>query len=210
MNSNREIWKRLVAVEGIDGAGTTTLTRNISKALNKLKISHNTGCEPTDGKIGKLIREALSGKYPVEPETLALLFAADRREHLYSPEGIQKKIKTGNIYITDRYFFSSLAYQSLNAEWDWVESLNSGFPLPGYLIYLGLPVEEAQKRLSNRDETEIFDRVDLQHRISASYEKSIEAFRNLGMKILEIDSREAPEQVRDKAMDFIKELLRAD
>jgi len=114
MNSNREIWQHLVAVEGIDGAGTTTLTRNLSEALKKRNIHNETGCEPTDGPIGRIIRKALSGKQPVEPETLAMLFAADRREHLYSPRGIRQTLDSGKIYITDRYFFSSLAYQSLD------------------------------------------------------------------------------------------------
>ncbi|MCK5736651.1 MAG: dTMP kinase [Spirochaetaceae bacterium] len=207
MNSNKEIWERMVAVEGIDGAGTTTLTRNLGKALSKQNIPYVTGCEPTDGDIGKIIRAALSGKQPVKPKTLALLFAADRREHLYSPNGILNDINSEKIYITDRYFFSSLAYQSLDADWDWVKQLNDEYPLPGYLIYLGLPVEEAQKRISIRDEREIFEKADLQHRVSESYLKSIEAYRNQGMKILELDSREKAEDVCDAAIEFIKELF---
>ncbi len=206
MNSNREIWQRLVAVEGIDGAGTTTLTRNLGKSLTQTGKPFVTGCEPTDGPIGRIIRKALSGDKPVQPKTLAMLFAADRREHLYSTDGIRDIVNSGGIYITDRYFFSSLAYQSLDAEWDWVNHLNNEYPLPGYLIYLGLPVEEAQKRISTRGETEIFDREELQHRVSASYLKSIEAFRNQGMKILELDSREDAGDVCAAAMDFLKEI----
>jgi len=207
MNSNREIWQKLVVVEGIDGAGTTTLTRNLKAALEMHGIPCATGCEPTPGEIGQIIRKALSGKKPVEPETLALLFSADRREHLYSSNGIRRDLNSGNIYITDRYFFSSLAYQSLNADWDWVYQLNNTYPLPGYLIYLGLPVEEAQRRISFRGETDIFDRSDLQQRVSGAYLKSIELFRNSGMKILELDSRESEEDVCDAAMVFLKELV---
>lgn len=207
MNSNREIWQRLVAIEGIDGAGTTTLTRNLREALQKKNIPCVTGCEPTDGPIGRIIRKALSGEEAVEPETLALLFAADRREHLYASQGIGGITEKGEIYITDRYFFSSLAYQSLDAEWDWVNLLNEEYPLPGYLIYLGIPVEEAQKRLSIRDEKDIFDNKDLQYRISESYQKSIDAFRNQGMNILELDSREKAEDVCNAAMEFIEELF---
>ncbi len=206
MNSNRGIWQRLVAVEGIDGAGTTTLTKNLAEALTRTGKPFVAGCEPTDGHIGRIIREALSGVKPVQPKTLAMLFAADRREHLYSPGGIKDIVDSGEIYITDRYFFSSLAYQSLDAEWDWINYLNNEYPLPGYLIYLGLPVEEAQKRISTRGETEIFDSEELQHRVSASYLKSIEAFGNQGMKILELDSREEAVDVCDAALDFLKEL----
>ncbi len=207
MNSNRELWQRLVAVEGIDGAGTTTLTRNLGESLTRTGIPFITGCEPTEGHIGRIIRKALSGEKPVQPKTLAMLFAADRREHLYSPGGIRDIVDSEKIYITDRYFFSSLAYQSLDAEWDWVYRLNNEYPLPGYLIYLGLPVEEAQKRISTRGESEIFDKEELQHRVSASYLKSIKAFRNQGMNILELDSREEVGAVCEAALEFLHELI---
>ena len=207
MNSNRELWRGLVAVEGIDGAGTTTLTRNLGQSMKKLGISFTRGCEPTDGHIGKVIRDALSGRKPVSPKTLALLFAADRREHLYGPEGIRKNIDSGRIYITDRYFFSSLAYQSLDAEWEWVNQLNGEYPFPGHLIYLGLPVEEALKRISSRGSREIFENADLQLKVSESYKKSIDAYRNSGMKILELETRRNAGDVCDAAMGFLEELF---
>ncbi len=207
MNSNREMWRALVAIEGIDGAGTTTLTRNLGDVMKSRGIPCTTGCEPTEGRIGRIIREALSGRNPVLPKTLAALFAADRREHLYGPDGIRKELDAGRIYITDRYFFSSLAYQSLDAEWDWVNQLNSDYPLPAYLIYLGLPVEDALKRISERDEKEIFEKAELQHRVSDSYLKSIDAYRDSGMKILELDSRKNIQEVCDTAVDFLSDLF---
>ena len=207
MNSNRELWRGLVAIEGIDGAGTTTLSRNLGVSMKKLDISFTKGCEPTDGPVGKVIRNALSGRKPVLPKTLALLFSADRREHLYNSEGIRKVLDSGRIYVTDRYFFSSLAYQSLDAEWEWVDHLNGEYPLPGHLIYLGLPVDDALKRISSRGSREIFEKADLQLKVSESYMKSIDAYRDSGMKILELDSRRKPDEVCEVAMDFLKELF---
>lgn len=207
MNSNRELWKGLVAIEGIDGAGTTTLSRLLAEYCTRENIAFTGTCEPTGGDIGKIIRAALSGSSPVSPKTLALLFAADRREHLYAPGGIRTDLDSGRVCFTDRYFFSSLAYQSLDAEWDWVNNLNIEYPLPGHLIYLGLPVKDAIKRISNRENMEIFEKEDLQHRVSDSYRKSIDAYKDSGMKILELDTREAPESVRDAALDFLKDLF---
>lgn len=206
MNSNRELWTGLVAIEGIDGAGTTTLTRLLAEYFDNKTIKYTASCEPTDGDIGKIIRAALSGNAAVTPKTLALLFAADRREHLYAPGGIQSDLDSGRICISDRYFFSSLAYQSLDAEWDWVNGLNIEYPLPGHLIYLGLPVADAIKRISVRENMEIFEKEDLQHKVSESYRKSIDAYKDTGMKILELDTRETPETVRDAALDFLKDL----
>lgn len=207
MNSNRELWTGLVAIEGIDGAGTTTLARLLAEYLEEKSIAYTASCEPTDGDIGKIIRAALSGRAAVCPKTLALLFAADRREHLYAPGGIRADLDSGRICLTDRYFFSSLAYQSLDAEWEWVNSLNIEYPLPGHLIYLGLPVEDAIKRISVRENMEIFENEELQHKVSESYRKSIDAYKNTGMKILELDTRETPESVRDAALDFLKDLF---
>ena len=207
MNSNRESWRGLIAIEGIDGAGTTTLSRNLGTALSDRGIPFSLGCEPTDGSIGKIIRNALSGSTPVLPETLALLFAADRREHLYSDEGIRKDLDSGRIYITDRYLFSSLAYQTLDADWDWVDGLNRDYPLPGHLIYLGLPVEDALKRISDRETKDIFEEADLQKRVSDSYQRSIDVYRDSDMKVLVLDSRRKPEEVCADALNFLMELF---
>ena len=203
MNSNRAIWPGLVAVEGIDGAGTTTLTRNLSAALLERDRKVQSGCEPTGGSIGRLIREGLAGREPMQPESLALLFSADRREHLYSPGGIQDFLEEGDWYISDRYLFSSLAYQSLNTDWDWVNSLNLPYPLPGYLIYLGLPVDEAMKRISGRAEQDIFETETLQQKVSSLYDRSIEAYRDTAMRILVLDSRQSPAEICRQALEFL-------
>ena len=203
MKRNREILGGLVAIEGIDGAGTTTLARNLADLLSGAGKKVTRGFEPTDGPIGRIIREGLSGRLPLAPESLALLFAADRREHLYGPDGIATLVAGGGLYITDRYFFSSLAYQSLDCPWDWVNDLNSPYPLPGHLIYLGLPVDEAMKRISGRGEQDIFETEKLQQRVAAIYDRSIEAYADSDMRVLVLDSRRPPEQISAAAAEFV-------
>ena len=207
MKLHREMWNGLVAIEGIDGAGTTTLSRLLSETLNKRGRSFTSGCEPTPGPVGRLIREALAGRIPLEPKTLARLFTADRHEHLFGTGGIRKVLDSGAIYLTDRYFFSSLAYQTLDADWEWVDELNADFPLPGHLIFLGIPVSDAMNRLSSRSSREIFEHSELQIRVSEAYKKSLDAYRNSGMKILELDSRNPPADLRDASLKFIEDLI---
>ena len=207
MKRNRNVWKGLVAVEGIDGAGTTTLTRELKDALSSKNIPFTAGFEPTDGVIGKIIRTALSGKEDLCPETLALLFSADRREHLYGKNGIQEALKAGQVYITDRYWFSSLAYQTLDSDWDWVDYLNAPYPLPGHLIFAGIPVDEAQKRLSRRDGQDIFDEAALQYRVVEAYEKAIGAYEDSGMKVLRLDSTKTPHELCRQSVDFLSDLF---
>jgi len=157
--------------------------------------------------VGRLIRDALSGRIPLEPKALARLFIADRHEHLYGTGGIRKVLDSGAIYLTDRYFFSSLAYQTLDADWEWVDDLNADFPLPGHLIFLGIPVSDAMNRLSSRSSREIFDHSELQIRVSEAYKKSLDAYRSSEMKILELDSRNSPADLRDASLEFIGDLI---
>jgi len=203
MNNKREIWKTFIAVEGIDGSGTTTLSRLLCGKLNDKNLQCEKGFEPTDGPVGRLIRESLSGNPSFQRETLAYLFAADRHEHLYSQGGILSCIKNGGIYISDRYFFSSLAYQSLDAGWDRVNTINIRFPLPSHLIFLDLPAVKAMERINGRENRDVFENTPFQEKVALSYRKTIEQYKNKGIKILELDSNEPAEYLAEKAFEFI-------
>jgi len=207
MNNKREIWETFVAVEGIDGSGTTTLTRLLCEKLKSKNLYCEKGFEPTDGPVGRLIRSSLSEDPPFQRETLAYLFAADRHEHLYSPGGILSCIKKGGIYISDRYFFSSLAYQSLDAGWERVNTINIRFPLPSHLIFLDLPAGKAMERINRRESRDVFENQPFQERVAVSYRKTIEKYKNTGIKILELDSNEPAEYLAEKALKFIIESI---
>lgn len=204
MKSNRAVLKNLIAVEGIDGSGTTTLTTAMEASLTTHGIACQRGSEPTDGATGKLIRQALSGKIPLSPESLAILFAADRAEHIHGVAGIRQIINSGKIYITDRYMFSSLAYQSLETDRHWVEQLNSSFPLPEILIYLALPAKDAMNRIMSRTERDIYETEAFQNRVSTSYDESIAEYTKSKMAILRLDARQAPEEILAQAMAFLR------
>ena len=205
MKCNKSVYSGLVAVEGIDGSGTTTLVKGIEKILNEKDIEFHTGFEPTDGSIGKLIREALAGTAYFQPETLAMLFAADRHEHLLGRGGIVSLIGNGGIYITDRYFFSSLAYQSMEVDFEKVQDLNAGFPLPEKLIFLDLPVEKAMQRLSKRssDMRDIYENTEYLTQVSIAYRKAIALYENSGMRIVRMDACRPAEELVEEALEVI-------
>ena len=171
-------------LEGLDGSGTTTQMKLLAERLERDGRPHSATWEPTDGPVGSLIRSILSKETPAHPRTVALLFAADRNEHLYEPgTGIAERTKRGEIVICDRYLFSSLAYQSLESDPDYVLSLNSAFPLPQLLVFLDTPVEVCQERLARRGSAELYDGFTFQSRVRAEYLKAIERFRGTGMRI---------------------------
>lgn len=77
---------RFIVLEGIDGAGTTTQAALLADALRaRLGVEVELTREPTDGPLGRVLREALSGRAPLDPVALALAFAADRADHVHNP-----------------------------------------------------------------------------------------------------------------------------
>ena len=186
--NKKEIIKNFIVFEGLDGAGTTTQANLLEEKYILNKIPNINSCEPTKGFIGKAIREVLSGDIKVASGTIARLFVSDRHEHLYNPEnGVISSCKAGNFVISDRYIFSSLAYQSLDYGFDKVFELNSSFPLPEHLFFLDVPPEICQKRLSSRDSLEIYEDKDLQESILNNYKKSLDIFKNTDINIHILD-----------------------
>ena len=182
--------KNFIVLEGLDGCGTTTQTTLLVKKLEEAGIQAVSTREPTDGSIGRFIRSVLQKKESVDPFTLALLFSADRNEHVFGKNGIAEQTGSGKMMICDRYLFSSLAYQSLFIDYETVAGLNRFYPLPEYLFYIDLSPEECQKRMAARgEEAELFERLELQRKIDANYKKSLALLSDSAMKTVIIDGR---------------------
>lgn len=158
-----------IAFEGLDGAGTTTHSKNLAKILEKeghsvLLTNEPTGEEP----IGTLIRDILQRKWKVSPESLQLLFSADRANHLKNK--ILPALKEGKIVITDRYFFSTLAYGGLNVDLDWLKDISKKFPIPDLTILCECDTDTCLDRIGGRDETpELFEKREKLIKIAKNY-----------------------------------------
>ena len=197
--------KNFIVLEGLDGCGTTTQTALLVKKLEEKGIASISTREPTDGSIGLFIRSVLQKKQSVDPFTLALLFSADRNEHVYGTGGIKNACDEGKMVICDRYLFSSLAYQSMFMDYDIVAQLNSFYPLPEYLFYIDLSPEDCQKRMQIRgEESELFERLDLQKKTDANYKKTLELLKNSDMKTYIIDGRLSIEEIHKKICEVLK------
>jgi dTMP kinase len=182
-----EILTGFIVLEGLDGSGTTTQLNRLFSLLSEKRIHAVKTCEPTEKAAGQLIRRILGGQEKAEPETVALLFAADRNEHLYGQEGIAESCRNGNIVISDRYLFSSLAYQSVELDFEYVYSLNRRFPLPEYCIYLNIDPEHSLNRLSSRESREIYENIEFQKNVRKNYEQAFSRLSSSGMKFLSVD-----------------------
>jgi dTMP kinase len=175
MSDYTGILPRTVVLEGLDGAGTTTQAQLLAERLRERGTDVCLTCEPTSSPVGTLLRQALHGLPPLTPRTLAFLFAADREHHIYNPEdGILHQLERGRTVVSDRYLFSSLAYQSVDTPYSEVALLNSLFPYPRMIIYIDTPAEVCMERLKTRPSRDRFEEITFQKKVSASYERSFE------------------------------------
>ena len=137
-------------MEGIDGSGTTTQLERAVAFVASLGRRAVATREPSGGPIGRLLREALLGDLHVpggaslDGRTMALLFAADRIDHLQRE--IEPQLAAGTTVVSDRYLMSSLAYQAEEVDRAWVASLARGIPVPDLTLLLDLPIEVAARR----------------------------------------------------------------
>lgn len=167
----------LIAIEGIDGAGTTTQARRLVDWLAAAGLSAHVTREPSDGPVGKLLREILAGAHaPVDATTLSLLFAADRADHIQRE--VEPALANGIIVVSDRWYHSSLAYQGTEEERQWIAELNRRARAPDLTIFLEVrPEVAAERRASDGREEEIFDKLAVQRRVSAGYHAVIETLK---------------------------------
>lgn len=186
--------------EGIDGTGTTTQIRELKRRCEALSIPSWFTCEPTDSDIGRLIRKALSGDLKYTADTMTRLFAADRGEHLWGVDGVDFHAKAGELTVSDRYFFSSIAYQGTAGDFDLPFHANEGFPLPELLFFFDLDSESAMNRVESRGgKLEIYEKREFQKRVQARYHEIIPKFseKEPAMRVVRIDAAMPVERIAE-------------
>jgi dTMP kinase len=135
----------LIAIEGLDGAGKTSLAKALHKALLNCGFRAVYTYEPYSNAIREIFE---LGSLKLTPEVEALLMVADRYSHYAGL--IRPELSTGAIVILDRYIYSTLAYQgSLGVDIGWLESLHKYLPEPDLCIYLDVDPELGLKRKVN-------------------------------------------------------------
>jgi len=203
---------RFIVLEGLDGAGTTTQVERLAAALRAEGHAVLTTREPSDGPVGTLIRQALTGRLvlpggagPLAPETLALLFAADRTDHLKAR--VLPALEEGKVVLCDRYVLSSLAYQGASLPMAWVEQVN-GYAVPTDLtLFVGVAPEVAARRRAARGgAAELFEADEAQRRIARQYVAAIRR-RAKKERIVHIDGEQGIEAVTAASLAEIRKLF---
>lgn len=192
--------------EGIDGSGTTTQAARIAAELRARGRRAHVTREPSGGPIGSLIRLAVTRRLPLpeahRAEQLALLFAADRLEHL--AREIEPALAEGALVLCDRYVVSSWVYQSLDCELAWVQTINRCARWPDLTFVFDLPAELALARVAARraasgEPLERFDHDATQRRLAAGYRRALDE-ADAAAKLVRIDAAADIEAVSDAIM----------
>jgi dTMP kinase len=220
---------KFIALEGVDGSGLTTQVDLLKRDLDKQGWMSYLTKEPTDGPAGAIIRLVLRHRLlaaknrmtssrsrsdsdgqqleGLNPATVALLFAADRMDHLTGD--IIPMLEKGVTVVSDRYWLSSFAYQTAsNLELNWIREINSKAIRPDLTLFFDVPVEIARKRIdANRWHAELYETLEKMEEVRANYLACIKVLQAEGHKIIPVDATPPIDIVHKKVWRIIKVLL---
>ncbi len=158
-----------IAFEGLDGSGKTTQVKLLAKNLRENEKTVLTTSEPTNNLIGGLIRGVLTKQWQIPAEGLQLLYAADRSHHL--DHEIIPNLEKGNVVITDRYAFSSIAFGSIGTSIEWLKEINKNFIIPDVTFYIKISPSVGINRIfKSRSSFELFEEEEKLRKTEATYE----------------------------------------
>jgi dTMP kinase len=162
---------KFIVFEGLDGAGTTTQIELLANFLRLRGIDVATTREPTDGAVGRLVRQVLRKEVDLDPAALALLFAADRIDHLEGGDGVKAALDAGRWLLSDRYVLSSIAYQAAEGiDPAWVIELNRRAITPDLTLLVEADPEVCMERIAGRGaQLERFETLERLRQVAAHF-----------------------------------------
>lgn len=210
MNKKEHRKELFIAFEGIDGSGKSSQICLLEENLSRVGKKVYQTCEPSTGPIGRMIRDIFTGIMEGDHHTIAGLFVADRLHHLLNKaDGILKQLENGYIVLTDRYVFSSYAYQGAHVDLQWVIAANSESQRilePDLHVFLDVSVDTAMNRLSKgRDKMELFETRDNLMKVREMYMIILDRFKD-DQNILVVDGEQSQEAIAQEIWGVVKEL----
>lgn len=201
---------KFIVFEGIDGSGKSTQIQFLVDRLKAEGIPCETTAEPSEGPIGVMIRQILTGERKMDNKVIAALFAADRLDHILNEEnGMLAQIEKGTTVVCDRYYFSSYAYNGVDMPMEWVIAANlqsSKLLKPTVNVFIDLDPDTALERIAkNRQCTELFEKKSRLEAVRKNYYEVFEQMQDETVVI--IDGNQTPEAMAEEIWRKIKEYL---
>jgi len=220
---------KFIVIEGIDGSGSTTQGQDLTNFLQDQRTPAIFTREPSTGPIGNMIRSALSGRLKgkalengngngfgpaddlhmatdLDPFAMALLFAADRMDHLAVE--VAPNLARGRTVICDRYLMSTLAYQGLHAKIEWLLEINAKAIRPDLTIFLDIKAEGARQRIKATRWTEdIYEGIETQSRVREMYHDIIGRELPILGPVVRVDSSLPKPAVQNRMREIVSRFL---
>lgn len=188
-----------ICIEGLDGSGKTTQARHLVETLQKEGFHAVYTAEPSNGVFGKILREHIlvgDRRFPVAE---AVLFAVDRVDHVESE--INSFLQEGKIVVSDRYVYSSIAYQGAsNLPRKWLREINRLAIKPDLTILIDVPAEKVLKRIDGQKS--VMETLQTQRKVREAY---LELAEKDGLQIVDGDSTE--EKVAERIHKIVLKFL---
>ncbi|MEM1581108.1 MAG: dTMP kinase [Candidatus Bathyarchaeia archaeon] len=164
---------QLICIEGLDKSGKTTQSLLLVEALKSKSFDAVYTTEPSNGEIGRFIKQYVLGRHQRIPASIeALLFAADRIDHV--EREIKPMLNEGKIVVSDRYVYSSLAYQgAAGLDIRWIMEINRMVPEPDLALYIDVPVEVIMERIQKKRERSVMEFQEIQMKVRDVYMKLV-------------------------------------
>lgn len=190
-----------ICIEGLDASGKTTQARRLVRELTRRGFQTIYTTEPSSGEIGKFIRNyILERKKRVPIAVEALLFAVDRVDHL--EQMVKPALEEGKIVVSDRYVYSSLAYQgAAGLDLNWIEEINRSVITPDLAIYLDVPPEVVVKRMKRK--RSVMERLQIQQKVQRVYMKFVKDRR-----LIRIDGNRPKDEVSSDILATVLSFLK--
>ena len=192
-----------IVFEGLDGSGQSTQAEMLRNGLHDQGYPVHATKEPTNNIIGGLIRGQLTHDWAASMECLQLLFAADRAHHL--DREVIPALKTGRVVICDRYFFSTVAFGSLDLEREWLLELNRKFIYPDIIFLLKVNPKVCIERMQgSRFEMELFEEIQKLKKVWQNYDWLAKNFP----KVYVVDGEQSRAQIAGEISEIVRRSLK--
>lgn len=195
---------KFIVLDSLDGAGNSTQVKLLSDFLNKIGKKTHITKEPTSYLIGGLVKSQLAHDWKSSPECLQLLFCADRAYHL--EKEIVPLLKKGINVISDRYFFSTMAYGNLEIkDLDWLIEINKKFLLPDLTFFLKVSPKVCMQRIKkDRFEITLFEKEETLKKVWKNYELLAKKFKNVYIIDGERELEKIADELKQKTIKIFK------
>lgn len=193
---------RFITFEGIDGSGKTTIAQEIYSKLQKKHRDIILTREPTDTWTGAIVTKAIEEN--CSPVTIALLFMADRYEHVIQ---IRKWLEEKNIILCDRYMDSTFAYQTTQLSQDmknplgWLQNMHHLFYLKPDLTFLFI-IEPQQALERIKRQRSAFEKKEFLEHVQKNYL----ALAKNDKRFFVLDATLSIEELTKKCIDKINDI----